>query len=71
MTNKEIVSLLAMATANFPSYQERDLKPTMLLWRETLSDMPFDIAKASLIKVLSCEGTIFLKAKFVTKSGNI
>ena len=53
MNNKEIVALLAMATANFPSYQERDMGATLSLWKDLLSDIPFNVAKAALIKVLA------------------
>jgi len=53
MTNKEISALLALATANFPHISEKDMKPTALLWKEMLSDIPFEVAKAALIKVLA------------------
>ena len=53
MTKQEIGALLALATANFPSMQEKDMRPTANLWSEMLSDIPFDIAKAALIKVLA------------------
>jgi hypothetical protein len=33
--------------------QEKDMRPTANLWSEMLSDIPFDIAKAALIKVLA------------------
>jgi len=53
LTKQEIGALLALATANFPSMQEKDMRPTANLWSEMLSDIPFDIAKAALIKVLA------------------
>lgn len=53
MTKDEIGTLIALTAANFPNTQERDLRPTLNLWKEMLSDMPFDVAKAAVIKVLS------------------
>lgn len=53
MNKKEIINLLAIATANFPSMQERDMKPTAVLWEKSLSDVNYEIAEKALIKVLS------------------
>ena len=53
MTDAEIKQLLKFTLANFPSYQERDMLPTAELWRATLSDMPFNVAKQAIVKVLS------------------
>ncbi|WP_096201917.1 replicative helicase loader/inhibitor [Bacillus sp. FJAT-45350] len=53
MNRKEIMNLLALATANFPSMQERDLKPTAVLWEKSLSDIPYNVAEKAIIKVLS------------------
>lgn len=53
MNRKEIISLLGIATANFPSMQERDMKPTAVLWEKSLSDIPYDVAEKAVIKVLA------------------
>lgn len=53
MTKQEIGALIALTAANYPNMQERDLRPTANLWKEMLSDIPFDVAKAAIIKVLS------------------
>lgn len=53
MNRKEVINLLAIATANFPNMQERDMKPTAILWEKALSDVPYDIAEKALLKVLS------------------
>lgn len=53
MNRKEIINLLAIATANFPSMQERDMKPTAVLWENALSDITYDVAEKALLKVLS------------------
>lgn len=53
MNRKEIINLLALATANFPSYQERDMQPTAVLWEKALADIPYEIAEQALLKVLS------------------
>lgn len=52
MTNKEISALIALTAANFPNMQERDMRPTANLWRELLSDIPFEVAKTAIVKVL-------------------
>lgn len=53
MNRKEIINLLGIATANFPSTQEKDMKPTAVLWEKALSDVPYEIAEKAIIKVLS------------------
>lgn len=53
MTRDEVIKLLAWAVANFPSMQERDLRPTAELWYKILGDLPYEIAEAALIKVLA------------------
>lgn len=53
MNKKEVINLIAIATANFPSMQEKDMKPTAILWEKALSDVSYDIAEKALIKVLS------------------
>lgn len=53
MNRKEIINLLALATANFPSYQERDMQPTAVLWEKALADIPYQVAEQALLKVLA------------------
>lgn len=53
MNRKEIINLLAIATANFPNMQEKDMKPTAILWEKSLSDMDYNVAEKAVIKVLS------------------
>lgn len=53
MNRKEIINLLAIATANFPSMQEKDMKPTAVLWEKSLSDVEYAVAEKALLKVLS------------------
>ena len=53
MTKGEIGKLVTLATANFPNLQEKDMRPTMVLWEKMLSDMPYELAEIALIKVLS------------------
>lgn len=53
MNKKEIINLLAIATANFPTLQEKDMKPTAILWEKSLSDVDYKTAEAAVLKVLS------------------
>ncbi len=53
MNRTEVINLLGMATANFPSMQEKDMRPTATLWEQALSDIKYDVAQKALIKVLS------------------
>lgn len=53
MNRKEVAQLVTIANSNFPTSQERDMKPTLLLWEKALSDIPYDIAEKALLKVLS------------------
>ena len=53
MNRKEIINLLGIATANFPSMQQKDMTPTAVLWEKALSDIPYNVAEKAVIKVLS------------------
>lgn len=53
VNRKEIISLLAIATANFPNLQQKEMQPTAVLWEKALCDMDYQTAEKSLIKVLS------------------
>lgn len=53
MTDGQIKELITMSLANFPHMQEKAIGPTVALWKAMLSDMPYPLAKASLLKVLS------------------
>lgn len=53
MTLEESAKLVYMAASVFPAKQETDLKLTAKAWMMILSDIPYKIAEAALIKVLS------------------
>jgi hypothetical protein len=53
MNRKEIINLLGIATANFPNLQQKEMKPTAVLWEKALSDIPYEVAENALISVLS------------------
>jgi len=53
LTTDQIKELVAMTLANFPHMQDKAMGPTITLWEEMLSDIPYPIAKASLFKILS------------------
>lgn len=53
MNRKEIINLLGIATANFPNLQQKEMKPTAILWEKALADIPYDVAEKAVIKVLS------------------
>lgn len=53
MNRKEIINLLAIATANFPNLQQKEMKPTAVLWERALSDLSYEVAEKAVIKVLS------------------
>lgn len=53
LDRKEIINLLGIATANFPNMQQKDMKPTAVLWEKALSDIPYNVAEKAVIKVLS------------------
>lgn len=53
MNRKEIINLLGIATANFPNLQQKEMKPTAILWEKALSDISYDVAEKALLKVLS------------------
>lgn len=53
MDKQEIKKLIGYATANFPNMQEKDMRPTAVLWEKMLSDIPYPLAEKALQKVLS------------------
>lgn len=53
MTNAQIKELVTLALANFPHMQDKELRPTIELWKCMLSDIPYSLAKNALLKVLS------------------
>lgn len=52
MTNKEIASLLTLVSANFPHLQEKNLTPTMILWKTMLADIDYETAQLAIQKIL-------------------
>jgi hypothetical protein len=53
MNRKEIINLLGIATANFPNLQQKEMKPTAVLWEKALADISYEVAEKAVIKVLS------------------
>lgn len=53
MTDADIKRLIGMALGAFPSYQERDMRPTAILWSKVFADISYPIAEAALVKVLT------------------
>ena len=53
VTKSEVAGLVAIAIAAFPQYKERDMKLTVQAWHQLLADIPFEAAKAALIKLLT------------------
>lgn len=53
MTANEAKQLAAIATAAFPTMQERDMAPTARTWAILLEDLPFELGKTALARVLS------------------
>lgn len=53
VNRKEIINLLGIATANFPNLQQKEMKPTAILWEKALSDISYEVAENALIKVLA------------------
>ena len=51
MKRTEIISLVTIAIASCPSAQEKDPEPIANAWSLLLGDMPYEIAKAAVIKV--------------------
>lgn len=53
MNRTEIINLLGIATANFPNLQQKEMKPTAVLWEKALADIPYEVAEKAIIKVLA------------------
>lgn len=52
MTKQQIGKLIALTVSNFPHMQDKDLSMTAVLWEEMFADMPYELTKNALIKVL-------------------
>lgn len=53
MTRDEAKQLVALAVANFPTLQAKDMRPTAVLWQKMLADIPYAVAEKALLKVLA------------------
>lgn len=53
MTDEQAAYLVALAVANFPNLQEKDLRPTVELWLRMLGDLPYQVVEKALVKVLA------------------
>ena len=53
MKRNEIVDLMMWVIANNPSWQEKEIKPTVLLWERMFADVPRDKFEKALMKVLA------------------
>ena len=51
MTRTEIIALVALATGAHPSAQGKDPKPIVEAWSLMLADIPFPIAKTTVVKM--------------------
>lgn len=51
MTRGEIVALVTLATAAYPSAQSKDPEPVVTAWALMMPDIPFAVARAAVIKV--------------------
>ena len=51
MTHTEIISLVTLATAAYPSAQAKDPEPIVKAWSLMLPDFPYAIARAAVIRV--------------------
>jgi hypothetical protein len=54
VTRQETARLVALAMANWPGMQDRNVKieATALLWQRMLNDVPYELAEKALCKVL-------------------
>ena len=51
MKRNEIISLVTIAIASCPSAQEKDPEPIVNAWSLLLGDIPYEVAKAAVMKV--------------------
>lgn len=55
MNKSEAAALVALAAANFPNMQEKDLRPTVQVWMQLLADIPYETAKQAVMKHIMTE----------------
>lgn len=53
MNETEIKNLLTLAVGAFPSMQDKDMRPTVIIWGKVLSDIPYKVAERALVRTLS------------------
>ena len=52
MTRDETRKLFNLVSANFPEMQEKNRASVAVLWEETLADLPYDVVRMAVFKVL-------------------
>jgi len=65
MNKQEIGALMALAVANYPTMQSKDMRPTLFLWEKLLADLTYTEAEEALVRVL------LLKKDFFPTVGDI
>lgn len=53
MTKEEAKQLVGLAAANFPALQDKDMRPTAILWQKMLEDIPYEVAEKAVLKVIA------------------
>lgn len=53
MNETEIKNLLTLAIGAFPFMQDKDMRPTTMIWAKVLADIPYEIAEGALVRTLS------------------
>ena len=53
MNSMEVARLVALAVANYPSMQDKEMRPTAKLWQMMLSDVTYEVGEKALAKVLT------------------
>ena len=51
MNHKEAIALVTLASASYPAIQNRSPDPIVSAWEVMLADIPFEVAKAAVVKV--------------------
>ncbi len=52
MTRDEARKLFNLVLANFPEMQEKNRASAAVLWEETLADLPYEVVRMAVFKVL-------------------
>ena len=68
MTRAEIISLVTLATAAYPTSQAKDPEPIVNAWALMLTDIPFAVGKAAMVNLVGAGDGLSAERSYMLKT---